>query len=106
MRMTDWITRLDAFLQFNEQEILQDKGQVSHAIAMALAEKWHLPEVVQVEQRDTRHGSHCARPRRQTPRGGHGRRSATTARTAFANASGLYAAARSAVDAATRAQVG
>ncbi|HCN79423.1 MAG TPA: cell filamentation protein Fic [Verrucomicrobiales bacterium] len=39
MRMTDWITRLDAFLQFNEQEILQDKGRVSHAVAMALAEK-------------------------------------------------------------------
>lgn len=39
MRMTDWITRLDAFLQFNEQEILQDKGRVSHAVALALAEK-------------------------------------------------------------------
>lgn len=39
MRMTDWITKLDAFLQFNEQEILQDKGRVSHAVALALAEK-------------------------------------------------------------------
>ncbi len=39
MRMTDWMTKLDAFLQFNEQEILQDKGSVSHAVAQALAEK-------------------------------------------------------------------
>lgn len=39
MRMSDWITKLDAFLQFNEQEILQDKGRVSHAVALALAEK-------------------------------------------------------------------
>lgn len=39
MRMTDWISKLDAFLQFNEQEILQDKGRVSHAVALALAEK-------------------------------------------------------------------
>ena len=38
MRMTDWITKLDAFLQFNEQEILNDKGHVSHAVALALAE--------------------------------------------------------------------
>ncbi len=39
MKMADWETRLDAFLQFNEQEILQDKGHVSHAVALALAEK-------------------------------------------------------------------
>lgn len=39
MKMTDWETRLDAFLQFNQQEILQDKGGVSHAVAQALAEK-------------------------------------------------------------------
>jgi hypothetical protein len=38
MKMADWEMRLDAFLQFNEQDILQDKGRVSHAVALALAE--------------------------------------------------------------------
>ncbi len=31
MKMRDWTDKLDAFPQFNEQEILQDKGKVSHA---------------------------------------------------------------------------
>jgi hypothetical protein len=39
MKMTDWIAKLDAFLTFNEYEILQDAGTVSHAVAKALAEK-------------------------------------------------------------------
>jgi hypothetical protein len=39
MKMTDWISKLDAFLTFNEYEILQDAGKVSHAVAKALAEK-------------------------------------------------------------------
>ncbi|MCZ8376605.1 MAG: virulence RhuM family protein [Beijerinckiaceae bacterium] len=39
MKMTDWIVKLDAFLAFNEYEILQDAGKVSHAVAKALAEK-------------------------------------------------------------------
>lgn len=39
MRMRDWAEKLDAFLKFNEQEILQDKGKVSHEVAVALAEK-------------------------------------------------------------------
>jgi hypothetical protein len=38
MKMTDWINRLDAFLQFNEYEILKDSGKVSHEIAKKLAE--------------------------------------------------------------------
>jgi len=38
MNMKDWVDRLDAFLQFNEQSILQDAGKVSHEIALALAE--------------------------------------------------------------------
>ncbi|HRD79471.1 MAG TPA: virulence RhuM family protein [Saprospiraceae bacterium] len=38
MYMKDWITRLDAFLQFNEQAILKDAGKVSHEVALALAE--------------------------------------------------------------------
>lgn len=38
MTMEDWKTRLDRFLEFNEHEILHDKGRVSHAIAKAFAE--------------------------------------------------------------------
>ena len=38
MTMQDWARRLDSFLQFNEHEILQDKGRVSHEIAKAFAE--------------------------------------------------------------------
>lgn len=48
MKMRDWGERLDAFLQFNEQEILQDRGKVSHAVALALAEKKY--QVFRVEQ--------------------------------------------------------
>lgn len=39
MKMADWVNRLDAFLQFNEYQILKDAGKVSHAVAMNLAEK-------------------------------------------------------------------
>ncbi|MFH1049076.1 MAG: virulence RhuM family protein [Patescibacteria group bacterium] len=39
MRMKDWVKKLDAFLRFNEREILEDKGKISHEIAAALAEK-------------------------------------------------------------------
>lgn len=38
MYMQDWIRRLDAFLQFNEEEVLHDKGKVTAAIAKAFAE--------------------------------------------------------------------
>jgi hypothetical protein len=38
MTMTDWKTRLDQFLTFNEHEILHDRGRVSHEIAKAFAE--------------------------------------------------------------------
>ena len=34
----DWVNRLDAFLQFNEEDILHDKGKVTAAIAKAFAE--------------------------------------------------------------------
>src|SRR5699024_9142692 len=37
--MADWVKRLDAFLQFNEEDILHDKGKVTAAIAKAFAEK-------------------------------------------------------------------
>ena len=38
MTMADWATKLDAFLQFNNADILQDKGKVTSAIAKAFAE--------------------------------------------------------------------
>ena len=38
MYMNDWVKRLDAFLQFNDEEILQDKGTVTAAIAKDFAE--------------------------------------------------------------------
>jgi hypothetical protein len=38
MTMEDWAGKLDAFLQFNDAEILQDKGKVTAAIAKAFAE--------------------------------------------------------------------
>jgi hypothetical protein len=39
MKMADWVSRLDAFLQFNEYNILKDAGKVSHDVAIKLAEK-------------------------------------------------------------------
>ena len=38
MTMADWASKLDAFLQFNDAEILQDRGKVTAAIARAFAE--------------------------------------------------------------------
>jgi len=38
MAMTDWIQKLDAFLQFNEQDILTKAGHVSAQIAKTFAE--------------------------------------------------------------------
>jgi hypothetical protein len=39
MYMKDWIVKLDAFLQFNEEAILKHQGKVSHQVAIALAEE-------------------------------------------------------------------
>lgn len=39
MQMKDWVKKLDAFLQFNEKEVLLHQGLVSHEVAIALAEK-------------------------------------------------------------------
>ena len=38
MTMEDWSKRLDVFLEFNEEEILRDKGKVSAEIAKSFAE--------------------------------------------------------------------
>ena len=37
MKMKDWVEKLDAFLKFNEENILQDNGKISHEVAEALA---------------------------------------------------------------------
>lgn len=39
MKMKDWVNKLDAFLKFNEYDILNDAGKVSHEVAKALAEE-------------------------------------------------------------------
>lgn len=39
MHMKDWVEKLDAFLRFNEKEVLSHQGIVSHDVAIALAEK-------------------------------------------------------------------
>lgn len=38
MYMKDWIVKLDAFLQFNEEAVLKHLGKVSHEVALTLAE--------------------------------------------------------------------
>ena len=39
MYMKDWVQKLDAFLQFNEEAVLKHAGKVTHDVAIALAEK-------------------------------------------------------------------
>jgi hypothetical protein len=39
MKMTDWFAKLDAFLKFNEYEVLRDAGSVSAEVAKQLAEE-------------------------------------------------------------------
>jgi len=38
MYMKDWVGKLDAFLKFNEEAVLEHQGTVSHEVALALAE--------------------------------------------------------------------
>jgi len=38
MFMKDWVLKLDAFLQFNEESVLNHQGKISHEVALALAE--------------------------------------------------------------------
>jgi hypothetical protein len=37
MKMQDWIQKLDAFLQFNEYEVLKNAGKISHQLAIESA---------------------------------------------------------------------
>jgi hypothetical protein len=39
MKMADWVQKLDGFLQFNDYEILQNAGAISHDVAKQLAEQ-------------------------------------------------------------------
>jgi len=48
MTMQDWIDKLDAFLQFNEREILDNTGKVSAEVAKSFSEsEWGKYRVVQ-----------------------------------------------------------
>lgn len=38
MSMANWASKLDAFLQFNDAEILQDEGKVTAVVSKAFAE--------------------------------------------------------------------
>ena len=38
MTMKEWVNKLDSFLQFNEKDILQNSGNISHEVAITLAE--------------------------------------------------------------------
>lgn len=54
MTMKDWADRLDAFLQFNERNILTHAGKLSHEMAKELAEseyeKYHRERIRQQDQ--------------------------------------------------------
>jgi len=39
MQMKDWVEKLDAFLRFNEKDVLSHQGLVTHDVAISLAEK-------------------------------------------------------------------
>lgn len=39
MKMTDWVEKLDAFLKFNEYDVLTNAGRISHEVAKELAEQ-------------------------------------------------------------------
>jgi len=39
MHMTDWVSKLDAFLKYNEQQILANAGEINREVAEALALK-------------------------------------------------------------------
>ena len=51
MRMADWVTKLDAFLKFNEYDVLTNAGSVSAEIAKRLAEEQYATFRVQQDQK-------------------------------------------------------
>lgn len=50
MKMTDWVRKLDAFLAFNEYEVLTNAGLVSAAVARRLAEEEYAKYRVQQDE--------------------------------------------------------
>jgi hypothetical protein len=50
MRMADWVAKLDAFLAFNEYEVLTNAGSVSAAVARQLAEQQYASFRVQQDR--------------------------------------------------------
>lgn len=50
MKMQDWVEKLDAFLQFNEYQVLKDAGKISHEVAVKLAEQEYEKFRVQQDQ--------------------------------------------------------
>ncbi len=51
MRMSDWVTKLDAFLKFNEYDVLTNAGSVSAQVAKLLAEKQYANFRIQQDRR-------------------------------------------------------
>ena len=51
MRMAEWVAKLDAFLQFNEYEVLTNAGRVSAEVAKRLAEEQFATFRVRQDQR-------------------------------------------------------
>jgi hypothetical protein len=49
--MADWVAKLDAFLKFNEYEVLTSAGSVSSDVAKHLAEEQYATFRVQQDQR-------------------------------------------------------
>jgi hypothetical protein len=51
MRMADWVAKLDAFLKFNEYEVLTNAGSVSAEVAKRLAEEQYATFRIQQDQK-------------------------------------------------------
>ena len=51
MRMADWVAKLDAFLKFNEYEVLTNAGKVSAEVAKRLAEEQYATFRIQQDRR-------------------------------------------------------
>lgn len=51
MKMEDWIKKLDAFLQFNEYEILANAGSISREVANKLVEEQYARYRVEQDRR-------------------------------------------------------
>jgi hypothetical protein len=59
MRMADWVEKLDAFLKFNEYDVLTSAGKVSHEVARQLAEQ-HYEAFNVVQDRSFESDFECA----------------------------------------------